>query len=126
MEERMEFIMRWREDEEGVAALCRYFGISRETGYKWLRRYEADGMEGLQDHSRVPHHSPRAVSEAIEEAIIRARAAHSHGGPKKLVAWLSRQDRQIVWPAPSTVGNILHRRGLAIPRRRSRRSPVYG
>lgn len=125
MEQRMEFILKTRNKEESMAAVCRYFGISRETGYKWLRRYAASGMEGLKDLSRVPHYSPGAVSDAIEEAIVAARIGHPHWGAKKLVAWLGRQDGQTIWPAPSTVGQILHRRGLTIPRRRSRRSPIY-
>ena len=44
-----------------VAATCRYYGISRQCYYGWLRRYEADGFDGLKDRSQRPHHSPRAT-----------------------------------------------------------------
>ena len=41
-----------------VARTCRYYGISRQTFYKWLRRYEEQGLEGLRDRSSRPHQSP--------------------------------------------------------------------
>ncbi len=38
-----------------VAATCRYYGISRQAYYSWLKRYEAEGVEGLKDRSSAPH-----------------------------------------------------------------------
>jgi len=49
-----------------VAATCRYYGISRQCYYGWLRRYEADGLEGLKDRSQRPHHSPRATQAEVD------------------------------------------------------------
>jgi putative transposase len=125
MEQRVEFITKWRQERETMAELCRSFGISRETGYKWVRRYDRDGFEGLTDRSRAPHHCPHVISESIEDVIVQARTMHPHWGPKKLVALLQREVPKVLWPAASTVGEILHRRGLVVPRRRSRRCPVY-
>ena len=48
-----------------VAATCRYYGISRNCYYKWLRRYEAEGLEGLKDRSSAPHNSPQATSVEV-------------------------------------------------------------
>lgn len=42
--------------------LCRRFGISRKTGYKWLARYGAGGASALSDRSRRPHVSPARTS----------------------------------------------------------------
>ena len=51
-------VLRHVEEVSGnVAATCRYYGISRECYYRWLRRYEADGLEGLKDRSHRPHHA---------------------------------------------------------------------
>src|SRR6185437_10067336 len=53
-------VLRHVEEVSGnVAATCRYYGISRQCYYGWLRRYEADGLDGLKDRSSRPHHSPR-------------------------------------------------------------------
>jgi transposase-like protein len=55
---RVEFVMIAREADANVSVACRQFGISRKTGYKWLHRYEAAGLNGLVDQSRRPHSSP--------------------------------------------------------------------
>ncbi|MCW2647367.1 MAG: transposase, partial [Pseudonocardiales bacterium] len=44
-----------------VAMTCRYYGISRQLFYKWRRRFEEEGVDGLCDRSRRPHHSPQAT-----------------------------------------------------------------
>ena len=51
---RMEFIVAYESNEYNFTELCDLFGVSRECGYKWLRRFERDGIEGLQDQSRAP------------------------------------------------------------------------
>jgi transposase-like protein len=47
MDERMRFVVAASEDEAVMTEVCAEFGISRQTGYKWLARYEADGVEGF-------------------------------------------------------------------------------
>ncbi|HEY4686300.1 MAG TPA: helix-turn-helix domain-containing protein, partial [Dehalococcoidia bacterium] len=59
MSERREFVALASEEDANMSALCRLFGISRKTGYKLLRRFREDGVEGLKDHSRRPRASPR-------------------------------------------------------------------
>ena len=83
-------VLRHVEEVSGnVAATCRYYGISRQCYYGWLRRFEADGLDGLKDRSSRPHHSPRvtlaarlaalptpgAAVEALREAAPRPSAA---------------------------------------------------
>jgi transposase len=72
-----------------VAATCRYYGISRQCYYCWLRRYEADGLEGLKDRSQRPHHSPRATQAEVVEKILWLRK-HYHFGPAKIAMYLAR------------------------------------
>jgi putative transposase len=126
MDERMKFIGLYLQNEWPMAALCWEFGISRKTGYKLVRRYAEQGLVGLEDRSRAPHYHPNAVSSEIEEAVISARRAHPTWGPKKLRAWLQRQKVTTKWPAASTIGEMLSRHGLSVPRRRSRKTSVYG
>ncbi len=125
MNERVKFIGLHSEEEWTMAELCRHFDISRKTGYKTVKRFKKNGLIGLEDRSRAPHHHPNAVSELVEQAVIAARHAHPRWGPKKLKAWLQRRDTETKWPAVSTFGEILSRHGLTVPRRRCRKTQAY-
>jgi putative transposase len=121
MTQRLLFI---RDYELGVfpfTALCARYGVSRETGYAVLARYRREGRAGLAEHSRRPHHSPRQTSEAVIEQLVEARRRHPTWGPKKLLWLLRQRTPEIAWPAPSTAGLWLARRGLVRGRRRRRR-----
>jgi transposase len=83
-------VLRHVEEVSGnVAATCRYYGISRQCYYGWLRRYEADGLDGLKDRSQRPHHSPRATQAEVVEKIVWLRK-HYHFGPAKIAMYLAR------------------------------------
>jgi transposase InsO family protein len=86
-----------------VATVAEQLGISRATGYKWVRRYRADGLPGLEDRSSRPHHSPRRSSDEVTAAIIGARARRRYG-PARL-APLTGYPR-------STIYGVLRRAGL--------------
>ena len=92
--------------------LCRRFQISPRIGYKWLQRYAQEGVSGLEDRSRRPHHSPARTAAEMEAAVIRERL-NSDGcwGGRKLGRVLSDQGVSEV-PAPSTITGILRRHGL--------------
>ena len=134
VEQRMRFITRCLESRErggggeGFAQLCRLFGVSRRVGYKWLHRYEEFGVEGLKDRSRAPHDHPNAVSAAMREQILQLRVGHARWGPRKLQAVLQRRrawgddDDDEPVPAASTIGELLRREGLSVPRKRVRRA----
>jgi len=125
MEERMKFVVYYLWHEWPMAALCREFGISRKTGYKWISRYLEHQEPGLADRSRAPHHHPQTVSLTAQQAILAARVAHSTWGPKKLKVLLQRQDDSVRWPSASTIGDILSRHGLVSRRRRRRTTQRY-
>jgi putative transposase len=101
---------------ESFADCCARFGISRETGYQTLRRYEQLGLAGLAPASKRPLHSPFAVTAEIEKLVLHARIEHPTWGPRKLLAFLKRRSPRTRWPAPSTLGELLRRQGLAHPR----------
>ena len=125
MEERMKFIMDCQKQDYSKAKLCRIYGISRPIGDKWLARYADAGVDGLADQSRAPKRHPNQVSPEIEEAILAIRRVHPHWGPRKLWVLLKHEMPRRSWPAISTIGEILSRHGLTIPRRRRRRTPPY-
>jgi len=125
MDERLRFVGEYLKQESSMAALCRQFGISRKTGYRLLSRYLNEGIVGLYDRGRAPHHQAAAVSDEVVTAILCLREAHPRWGPRKLRAWLTHHRERTQWPSVSTIGRILARNGAILPRRRSRRCPPY-
>ncbi len=126
VEERMRFVMDRQSQELSMAALCRKYGVTRPVGYKWLERYQAEGVKGLQDRSRASKHHPNAVPQEIEKAILAVRRRHRYWGPRKILAWLKREHPRQRLPVASTTGEILRRHGLTVPRKRRRRCPPLG
>ena len=126
VEERMKFVLAVEAEDESISHLCRRFGISRKTGYKWLERYRLEGLEGLLDWSRRPHHCPHVMSEEVAELCLAVRRRWGRWGPRKVRAWLMRHEPWRSWPAASTIGALFDREGLTVKRRRRRRAPPYG
>jgi transposase InsO family protein len=93
--------------------LCRRFGISPQTAYKWLARYAESGRSGLTDHSRRPLQSPGRTAPELEAAVVAMRQKHPAWGGRKISRRLS--DLDVLKLAPSTVNSILHRHGLITP-----------
>lgn len=123
VDERMRFVMAVEKGDESFAAVCRRFGISRKTGYKWLGRYEEVGVEGLVDRSRAPLNHPQAISESVAQRCLAVRRAHPTWGPLKVRGWLVQRAPQTDWPAVSTIGALFDREGLTVKRRLRHRSP---
>jgi transposase InsO family protein len=120
MDQRMAFIVDWLRDEWTMTELATRYRISRKTAYKWVDRYDADSAAGLADRSRAPKAHGRAMAEPIRDAILALRRGHPHWGPKKLRAILRERQPRAVWPAASTMGDVLRRAGVSQPRRRTR------
>lgn len=80
---------------------CHEYGISRPTAYKWMKRYNEVGPEGLLDLSRTPNGYSYATLEPLENAIITLRAKHPSWGSRKLKARLEMLQTEVVWPAAS-------------------------
>ncbi len=120
LDEMMRFVSACVAGEETMTALCQAYGISRQWGYELMRRYGADGVVGLQPRSRAPHRPGHLMATEIAEAIIALRCKHPSWGPKKLRAVLVREAPRAIWPAPSSMGDLLRREGLVRSRRRPR------
>jgi transposase InsO family protein len=118
----MKFVCDQLRDGLTVVELSRKYGISRPTAYKWIKRYQEEGLEGLKDRSRAARHHPNAVDAERESLILKMREKHSRWGPEKIRARLQREFPGRAWPAPSTIGVILARHGLSVARQRRRRS----
>jgi transposase InsO family protein len=105
---RQEFVKLAFAEGACMSTLCERFRISRKTGYKWLARYRADGLDGLADRSRRPIHFRRPTAPEVEALVLDARDQHPVWGGRKLHHWLDRQGVANV-PVPSTITSILRR-----------------
>ena len=85
---RREFVMLASVEGANVSTLCRRFGVSRKTGYKWLARARREEAPVLADCSRRPGHSPARTAPVVEAIILRLRAQHPAWGARKLRARL--------------------------------------
>ena len=69
MSEREAFVKLAELRSATMSGVCRRLGISRKTGYKWLRRYGEDGLAGLFDRSRRPHGSPPPAEYGPDDRV---------------------------------------------------------
>jgi len=111
MSNRREFVLLAGHPETNVRELCRRFGISPKTGYKWLNRYREQGEAGLLEQSRRPIHSPASSSVQLEQAVLTLNEAYPAWGSRKLRSLLP---ADLVRPHHSTIDAILHRHGRQI------------
>jgi transposase len=117
MEERIRFVVLACQGDRPLSALCEEFGISRETGYKWLRRYRQSGsLESLAEVSRRPHTEPQRTPPETEAQVVALRQRYGWGA-RKLQVLLRRQG---ILLGTSTINRILERSDLIHPRDRHR------
>jgi putative transposase len=119
-----EFVLLALEPGACMAKLCRQYGISRQNGYKWLRRYHEEGVEGLADRSRRPHGSRLRVSGEVVMVVLELRQQRGWG-PRKLREVLKRRLKGQPLPGVRTIARIVARAGMVNKRRRLRaRGPL--
>lgn len=124
LEQKLRFVLAARQAQVSFRELCSAWQISRQSGYKWLRRYRAGGLAALQEKSRAPRHRPQALPVLWVQRIEHLRRRHPRWGPKKLRAILRRAHPRSRLPAASTIGRSLRRSGLVMPRRRRLPGPL--
>jgi putative transposase len=123
MEERIRFVLAAREKRLSMVDLCVLYGVAPKTGYKWLKRYETEGADGLRERPRRPLAHGRAIAASVADQLLDARVRHPTWGARKLLAWLEARQPDTSWPAPSTVTELLKRHKLVQPRKRPESPP---
>jgi transposase len=112
MDQRIEFILRAKAKEKKLSELCREFGISRPTGYLWLKRYEEIGsITGLKEKTRRPHTSPLQTDHELEKLVVAFRKKHGWGA-RKIQVLLEKEGHEL---GSATIHRILVREGLIEP-----------
>lgn len=126
VDQRTEFVNRALREEMSFTALCREFGISTKTGYKWKQRFLDNGRSGMRDLSRKPRDSPTVVTADAACDVVLLKLEHPGWGPSKVhdVYMSSDKCRQAL--SLSSVKRILGRAGMVKPRRRRRSSEHCG
>ena len=119
-QQRTNFIILANEEKCNFSALCRQFGITRRTGYKWLERYRQG--ESLGNQSRAPYFRPRQISAEVEELILSVRINHPTWGPRKILRHLADKGN-VGLPVPSTIAAVLKRNGFVAPEQSACHTP---
>jgi putative transposase len=114
VERRREFVQAVEAGTDNFAALCQRFHFSRQTGYRYWRTFQSEGLTGLMPRCRAPHHPGRARAGHWREELRRLRLKHPRWGPKKLATLLARRAR----PSLASLGRWLRQMGLSSRRRR--------
>jgi transposase InsO family protein len=120
MVRRLKFAKLAAQAQQSMSQLCRMFGLSRKSGYKWRARFLAEGVRGLRDQKRCPKRSPHQTSAQWLGRIRRLRRRHWNWGSRKLAARLRREYPRQKAPSARTIGKWLRR--LKLNRRGARRS----
>ena len=121
---RLQFVKLVLKARQSMSQLCRLFGFSRKSGYKWKARFESEGRRGLRDQSCCPKSSPRQISPEWLKRIRGLRRRHRTWGSRKPAARLRKEYPRRKAPAARTIGKWLKRLKLNRPgRRRSWRGP---
>jgi transposase InsO family protein len=111
VDRRLEFVRLAQAPGANVSELCRRFGVSRSNGYKWRSRYQAEGLDGLEERSRRPHDCPSRTPSEIEVRVLAMRAEHPAWGGRK-IHWALKAEGLAEPPAASTITAILRRAGV--------------
>lgn len=118
MDERARFVLEAELSDLSISELCRRHHISRPTGYKWLKRYRAEGLNGLHDRPHRPHSCPHATPPVVVERILELRERRGWGA-RKLARIVETEFGHR--PSNDTVHRILRRHGLVDTRKPKRR-----
>jgi transposase InsO family protein len=111
---RLEFVSQAIAESSNVSELCRRHGITRRTGYKWIRRFLEGGVDRLEEMSRKPHHSPGRTCDETEALVLSMHDAHPAWGARKIRSTLINDGCEGI-PSRSTVHAILRRHGRVDP-----------
>lgn len=120
MDQKTQFIADFLRHSQSISDLCRHYGISRKTAYKWINRYQQEGILGLDDQSRKPRSCPHQTEPDLVEALLEARRRHPTWGAKKLLKLVTQNAPERNWPARTTVCDLLARHGLVKKARKRR------
>jgi len=124
-DQRKALIEAYLSGEVAMTELCRSFGVSRKTAYKWYNRYlSGNGEEALKDLSRAPHEPKRLYSNEIIDRAIDLKLKKRRWGPRKVICTLNRDYPDERWPSATRFYEILKEHHLVTSRKLRSRVPA--
>ena len=96
VDQRRKFVREYESGDWTMSELCRFYEISRESGYKWLKRSRSEGEPGLQDRSRAARWHPNQTAVEIERQVLQLRRQHATWGARKLLFVLQRRRPSVI------------------------------
>ena len=124
VEQRYDAVVAIIRDGLSVTEVAEKFGVSRQTLYRWMARYESGGLESLADRSHRPHHVPHQMPAVLEARVLELRRQHAHWGPISILHQLRLGGTEPL-PSHMAVYRALSRHGLIEERRERKRLPTY-
>jgi transposase InsO family protein len=120
METRFEFVLRAFKSTVNFRELCRKYGVSTKTGYKWLKRFEELGAAGLEDQPTAAKNIRNKTDEKTQNRLLRIKDKHKAWGAKKIQVVYQRKYPGEHVPCRSTIEDLFKREGLTKKKRRPR------
>lgn len=124
VEQRQQIIDSYMKGQCTMTALCKAYGISRKTAYKWYQRFLEQGKEGLNDLSKAPHEPNFHYSKGQIDIAIDLKLRHKTWGPKKILAKLQEIYPESNWPCHTRLYQIFKEYHLVTSRRIRNRLPA--
>jgi transposase-like protein len=115
MDQKVMFVQKALNPQANFRQLCREYGISAKTGYKWMERFEMGGLSGLAEASRRPRSHAKQLCESVVCEIIALKLAHKHWGPKKIRVLYGRRHHEV--PSETSFKRVLDKTSLTTHRR---------
>lgn len=126
MSERLAFVQACLDRSEAIVRICDRFGISEKTGYKLLKRFRDEGLEGLSDRSRARLTHPYRITAQVASEIVAIRKKYPLYGPQTIRDILRQRNAARHWPAASSIGELLKRENLIRSKRRKHYAIEHG
>lgn len=123
-DQRKELVQLYFESDLSMSDICKKFGVSRKTGYKWIHRFNETGVEGLKDLSKAPFHPQRIYPKEVIDQLLDLKMKFSKWGPKKILARFKALNPGINCPSERRLYDIFKDHGLVTKRRIRKRVPA--
>jgi transposase InsO family protein len=125
-EQRLQVVEAYIQGHASMTAICKLYGVSRKTGYKWYQRYMEQGEVGLKDLPKAPHSPHHCYTSAQIGMAIDLKLKRRTWGPKKILAKLQELYPDMSWPCPTRLYEVFKDYHLVISKRLKGRVPATG
>lgn len=122
--QRLQLVLAYLSKVDTMTNICKLYGVSTRTAYKWVRRYLEMGEDGLKDLSRAPHKTPQIYSNELIDLAIDIKLKYRKWGPKKVLVVLEKQFPNEKWPSATRLYEVFKDHHLVTKRRLKGRVPA--